>query len=82
MLEVEALARCYRYDRKKKENNLNSCFPSVCIVVYSGKNHEPVECRYGSKKIMLSLIGYQFDRVVTEERRRLLGIVQGYYYYY
>jgi hypothetical protein len=26
---------------------------------------------------MLSLIGYQFDRVITEERRRLLGIVQG-----
>ena len=26
---------------------------------------------------MLSLIGYQFDRVVTEERRRHLGIVQG-----
>jgi hypothetical protein len=28
---------------------------------------------------MLSLIGYQFDRVITEERRRLLGIVQGKY---
>ncbi len=28
-------------------------------------------------QIMLSLIGYQFDRVITEERRRLLGIVQG-----
>ena len=26
---------------------------------------------------MLSLIGHQFDRVITEERRRLLGIVQG-----
>lgn len=26
---------------------------------------------------MLSLIGYQFDRVITEERRRMLGIVQG-----
>ncbi len=50
---------------------------SVRIVVYSGKDHDPVECHYGSKKIMLSLIGYQFDRVITEERRRLLGIVQG-----
>jgi hypothetical protein len=50
---------------------------SVCIVVYSGKDHHPVECQYGSKKIMLSLIGYQFDRVIPEERRRLLGIVQG-----
>ncbi len=29
---------------------------------------------------MLSLIGYQFDRVITEERRRLLGIVQGNYF--
>jgi hypothetical protein len=52
-------------------------FVSVRIVVYSGKDHDPVECQYGSKKIMLSLIGYQFDRVITEERRRLLGIVQG-----
>ena len=26
---------------------------------------------------MLSLIGYQFDRVIEEERRRLLGVVQG-----
>lgn len=50
---------------------------SVRIVVYSGKNHHPVECQYGSKTIMLSLIGYQFDRVITEERRRYLGIVQG-----
>lgn len=50
---------------------------SVCIIVYSGKDHDPVECQYGTKKIMLSLIGYQFDRVITEERRRLLGIVQG-----
>ncbi|CAF0726223.1 unnamed protein product [Adineta steineri] len=64
MLEVEALARCYR----------------VCIVVYSGKDHHPVECQYGSNKIMFSLIGYQFDRVITEERRRLLGIVQAYVY--
>jgi len=64
MLEVEALARCYR----------------VCIIVYSGKDHDPVECQYGTKKIMLSLIGYQFDRVITEERRRLLGIVQAYVY--
>ncbi|UJR34162.1 hypothetical protein I4U23_021570 [Adineta vaga] len=64
MLEVEALARCYR----------------VRIVVYSGKDHSPVECQYGSKKIMLSLIGYQFDRVVTEERRRYLGIVQAFIY--
>jgi len=64
MLEVEALARCYR----------------VTIVVYSGKDHEPVECRYGSKTILLSLIGYQFDRVITEERRRLLGIVQAHVY--
>lgn len=50
---------------------------SVTIIVYSGKDHEPVHCQYGSKQIMLSLIGYQFDRVITEERRRLLGIVQG-----
>ena len=50
---------------------------SVCIIVYSCKYHDPVECQYGTKKIMLSLIGYQFDRVITEERRRLLGIVQG-----
>ncbi|CAF3554476.1 unnamed protein product [Rotaria sp. Silwood1] len=64
MLEVEALARCYR----------------VRIIVYSGKDHDPVECQYGSKTIMLSLIGYQFDRVITEERRRLLGIVQAYVY--
>ncbi|CAF1185850.1 unnamed protein product [Adineta ricciae] len=64
MLEVEALARCYR----------------VRIVVYSGKDHSPVECQYGPKKIMLSLIGYQFDRVVTEERRRHLGIVQAFIY--
>jgi hypothetical protein len=53
---------------------------SVRIVVYSGKDHDPVECQYGSKKVMLSLIGYQFDRVITEERRRLLGIVQGNYF--
>jgi hypothetical protein len=57
-----------------------SSFFSVRIVVYSGKDHDPVECHYGSKKIMLSLIGYQFDRVITEERRRLLGIVQAYVY--
>lgn len=50
---------------------------SIRIVVYSGKDHDPVECHFGSRKIMLSLIGYQFDRVITEERRRLLGIVQG-----
>ncbi len=53
---------------------------SVRIVVYSGKDHDPVECQYGSKKVMLSLIGYQFDRVITEERRRLLGIVQGQFW--
>jgi hypothetical protein len=56
---------------------LQSSFSSVRIVVYSGKDHDPVECQYGSKKILLSLIGYQFDRVIPEERRRLLGIVQG-----
>ena len=50
---------------------------SVRIIVYPGKDHVPVECQYGSRTIMLSLIGYQFDRVITEERRRLLGIVQG-----
>ncbi|CAF3616806.1 unnamed protein product [Rotaria socialis] len=64
MLEVEALAQCYR----------------VHIIVYSGKDRDPVECQYGSRRIMLSLIGYQFDRVITEERRRLLGIVQAYVY--
>ncbi len=66
---------------KKKTNRIfiKIFFFSVRIVVYSGKDHDPVECQYGSKKIMLSLIGYQFDRVITEERRRLLGIVQGNY---
>lgn len=64
MLEVEALARCYR----------------ARIIVFSGKDQEPVECQYGTRKIMLSLIGYQFDRVISEERRRLLGIVQAYVY--
>jgi hypothetical protein len=59
---------------------LQSSFSSVRIVVYSGKDHDPVECQYGSKKILLSLIGYQFDRVIPEERRRLLGIVQGNYF--
>ena len=63
--------------RKQVKEQSTLFFFSIRIVVYSGKDHDPVECHYGSKKVMLSLIGYQFDRVVTEERRRLLGIVQG-----
>jgi hypothetical protein len=77
-MEVEALARCFRYCSWRRSTPFeHDVHFRVCIVVYSGKDHDPVQCQHGPRKIMLSLIGYQFDRVITEERRRLLGIVQG-----
>ena len=50
---------------------------NVSIIEYCGKGHLPVKCNYGSKAQMVSLISYQFDRVIEEELRWLLGIVQG-----
>ena len=67
----------HRFSESSRQQRVPFFSLSVCIVVYCGKDHLPVECNYGSKTLMLSLIGYQFDRVIEEERRRLLGVAQG-----
>ncbi|CAF0992278.1 unnamed protein product [Didymodactylos carnosus] len=66
LLEVKALSRCFR----------------INIIVYFNQATEPLCFNYDNaiQTVSLVLIGYQFDRVIKEEKRTQLAIAQAFTY--